>query len=166
MAPLLADPRIYKYNIIAIQEPWTNPFSQKTTYCLRSTLFFLVYSQEKGQCCFLVNKRLDISTWEPSFSSPDLCLLQLEVKGQKIWIYNVYSQPPESYNIINFSTPIPILAGLLEQAGEHIVLRDFNLHHLLWNRPQKPTVYKAADQLLDILQLYKLRLALLQRSVT
>jgi exonuclease III len=166
MAPLLADTRIHKYDIIAIQEPWTNPFSQKTTYCPRSTPFFLVYPQEKGRCCFLVNKRLDISTWEPRFSSPDLCSLQLEVEGRKIWIHNVYSQPPGSYNTTNFPTPIPILAGLLEQAGEHIVLGDFNLHHPLWNGPQKPTVYKAAEQLLDILRPHKLRLALPQGSVT
>jgi hypothetical protein len=53
MAPLLADPKIHQYDIIAIQEPWTNPFSQKTTYCPRSTPFFLVYPQEKGRCCFL-----------------------------------------------------------------------------------------------------------------
>ena len=132
IALLLADPRIHQYDIIALQEPWTNQQSKKaTTYCPRSAPFFLVYPLEKGQCCFLVSKRLNTSTWEPSFQSPDLCSLQFEAEGRRIWIHNIYSQPPGSYNTTSFPTPIPSLASLLKQAGEHIVLRDFNIHHPL-----------------------------------
>jgi len=38
--------------------------------------FFLVYPLEKGQCCFLINKKLDTTSWEPFFPSPDLCILK------------------------------------------------------------------------------------------
>ena len=83
MALLLADPQIHNYDIIAIQEPWTNPF-QDTTYCLSLAPFLLVYLLEKGRCCFLINKKLNITTWEPFFLSLDLCILKLETKGQRI----------------------------------------------------------------------------------
>ena len=59
-----------------------------------------------------------------------------------------------------------MLSKLLEQLGEYIVLRDFNLYYPLWCRLQNPAAYKAADQLVDILQLYKLNLTLLYRLVT
>jgi hypothetical protein len=165
MAPLLADPRIQGFDIIALQEPWTNPL-QDTTYCPRAALFHLVYPPEKGRCCFLINKKLDISTWEPSFASPGLGSLQIQARGWRIWIYNVYSQPPISHSDINTPTPIPMLTNLLEQEGEHIVLGDFNLHHPLWCGIRNPTTHKVADQLLDILHLYRLNLTLLHSSIT
>jgi len=61
MAPLLADPLIQAYDVIALQELWTNP-KQDTTYCPSAAPFFLAYPLEKGRCCFLINKRLDIAT--------------------------------------------------------------------------------------------------------
>ena len=74
MAPLLIDKRIWEFDIIALQELWTNIF-QDTTYCLRASPFLLAYPLEKRRCYFLINKRLDISTWEPSFASLNLGLL-------------------------------------------------------------------------------------------
>jgi hypothetical protein len=47
MAPLLADPRIQDFDIIALQEPWTNRYKD-TTYCPRAAPFFLAYPPEKG----------------------------------------------------------------------------------------------------------------------
>ena len=41
MAPLLADPRIQKFDIIAIQEPWKNPY-QETTYYPSLCPFYLL----------------------------------------------------------------------------------------------------------------------------
>jgi hypothetical protein len=59
-----------------------------------------------------------------------------------------------------------MLVNLLEQAGEHIVLGDFNLHHPLWCGVRNPAAHKAADQLIDILQIYELNLTLPRGSVT
>jgi exonuclease III len=165
MAPLLADPRTYEFDIIALQEPWINPH-QRTTYCPSAAPFHLVFPPEKGRCCFLINKKLDTAAWEPSFPSPDLCTLRLETRGHKLWIHNVYSPPPGSYSNTSYETPIPGLAGQLEQDGEHIVLGDFNLHHPLWCGPRNPATHKAADTLVDTLQQYDLSLTLPHGTVT
>lgn len=165
MAPLLADPRIQDFDIIALQEPWTNRYKD-TTYCPRAAPFFLAYPPEKGRCCFLINKKLDISTWEPSFTSPDLGSLQIQAGGRRIWVHNVYSQPPKSHSDISSPTPIPMLTNLLEQEGEHIVLGDFNLHHPLWCGIRNPTAHKVADQLIDILHSHELNLTLPHGSIT
>lgn len=42
MAPLLADENVWKYDIIAIQEPWWNHF-ETTTYHLIKDRFDLIY---------------------------------------------------------------------------------------------------------------------------
>ena len=59
-----------------------------------------------------------------------------------------------------------MLTNLLEKEGEHIVLGDFNLHHLLWCGIRNPTAHKVADQLIDILHLHNLNLTLLHSSIT
>ena len=153
MVLLLVDPRIQDFDIITLQEPQTNLY-QDITYCLRVALFLLVYLLEKGRYYFLINKKLNISTQEPSFASLDLGLIQIQARGRKIQIYNIYNQPPNSHSDISSLMPIPMLIDLLEQEGEYIVLRDFNLYYLLQYEIQNPTIYKAIDQLIDILYIY------------
>ena len=95
-----------------------------------------------------------------------MCTLKLEAKGQRIWIHNIYSQPPGSVSTINYSTPIPKLLELLQKEGEHIVLGDFNLHYLLWCRIRNLAAHQAADQLIEILHLFELSLTLSHAKVT
>ena len=47
MAPMLADENIWKYNIIAIQEPWRNKF-QAAIYHPVKDCFNLVYNTKEG----------------------------------------------------------------------------------------------------------------------
>ena len=42
MAPLLADARTKEYDILAIQEPWQNPFENRT-YCPSLSGFVAAY---------------------------------------------------------------------------------------------------------------------------
>ena len=61
MAPLLEDPRVQAYDILAIQEPWNNPFME-TTYNPRNSCFYLVYPPGKGRACFYINKKLNLAS--------------------------------------------------------------------------------------------------------
>ncbi|KAJ6436165.1 restless-like transposase [Purpureocillium lavendulum] len=61
MATLLRDPRIREYDILAIQEPWKNAFSE-TTHHPAKDLFHLCYpATEEGEptrVCFFINNQL------------------------------------------------------------------------------------------------------------
>jgi hypothetical protein len=89
-ATLLTDPSIYVFDIIALQEPWQNPF-QNSTYCPSQTQFFPAYNDSKRCSCFLINKRLDITYCDVIFLRPDCCSLQLRTESFIIWIHNIYS---------------------------------------------------------------------------
>lgn len=130
MEPLLADPQIQSYDVIALQEPWQNPL-QNRTYCPGNSGFISAYDDQQRRCCFLINRRVDNAIWNVHFPSPDLAILNIRTADICIWIYNVYSEPPGGYNIVNYPSPIPLLQNYLQREGEHMVLGDFNLHHLL-----------------------------------
>ncbi|OHE90327.1 zinc knuckle [Colletotrichum orchidophilum] len=80
MATLLRDPSIDKYDIIAIQEPWRNPFSV-TTHHPAKDRFHLCYpsGEERGpaRVCFFINKKIDHSQWQFRESSRDLCAISM-----------------------------------------------------------------------------------------
>jgi hypothetical protein len=157
MEPLLADSRIKSYDIIALQEPWKNPH-QNRTYCPAYTGFLPAYDNTKRRACFLINKEVDRTMWTVQFPSPDLAVLCLRTEAHCIWIYNVYSEPPGSYQVTNYNTPILLLPALLEREGEHIVLGDFNLHHPTWCGVRNPTQHAASDTLLNNIYPYGLSL--------
>jgi hypothetical protein len=149
MAPLLADPRTKELDIIAIQEPWQNPFTP-ATYCPGTSGFLPAYGDSKGRrSCFLVNKRLASNKWSVEYPSLDLCVLKVSTEECDLWIYNVYSQPLGGYNVVDYPSPISLLPDLLARGGEHLVLGDFNLHHPLWSGLGNPTVHLAAEALID-----------------
>jgi hypothetical protein len=62
MASLLRDLGIYNFDIIAIQEPWKNPYSA-TTHHTAKDRFHLCYltgdTEGPARVCFFINKRID-----------------------------------------------------------------------------------------------------------
>ena len=59
---LLADPRVREFNIIAVQEPWRNPYNL-TAYSTRDSGFYLVNIQDKdSRVSTYVNKRISIDS--------------------------------------------------------------------------------------------------------
>ena len=60
MALLLSDPGARGIDIMAIQEPWLNPFTA-ATYCLSSCPFVLVFTLESKRSCLFINKKLNIN---------------------------------------------------------------------------------------------------------
>ena len=165
MSPLFADERITSYDIIAIQEPWQNPFCN-TSYCPSAVNFHLVYNNQKQCSCIYINKSLDVNSWDVQFHRPDLCSLHLRTKERDIWIHAIYSQPPGGYTVWDYPSPIPLLPDLLSEEGEHIILGDFNLHSPIWCGARNPTTHEASDKLIEITSSYDLWLASPQGAVT
>ena len=65
------------------------------------------------------------------FYSSDLYTMKLCIKQKTIWIYLVYSQSLRSYSVTDYYISILLLKKLIQWFKKHIVLSDFNLHHLL-----------------------------------
>jgi ribonuclease HI len=164
MAGLLADEQALEYDIIAIQEPWRNPFHY-TTYHPVKDRFDLTYMENEGtRVCFYISRRL-YGTWSHTHHSPDLSTLSIKVQEQgqnerTIHIHNVYNPSPST------DCPtgtLPLLEQMLQQykaSEEHIVLGDFNLHHPYWGGINCRTTHKEADELLSLAEANQLQLLL------
>ena len=51
-----------EYDVLAIQEPWRNP-NMPTTYCPRSSPYYLLYATEGGRACIYINKKYTLTQW-------------------------------------------------------------------------------------------------------
>ena len=134
MAPLLRDPNTWGYDVLAIQEPWINPFTPTTHHPVRDRFHLAYPTGESARVCFFVNERIDKCSWTVKEWSPDFQTLQLkqgveqEQEQNTLYIHNVYHRPqPEDP-----TETLDLLKRALELAGDHIVVGDFNLHHPLW----------------------------------
>ncbi|CVL08851.1 uncharacterized protein FMAN_14093 [Fusarium mangiferae] len=157
MATLLRDPDIGRYDILAIQEPWKNPFDT-TTHHPAKDKFHLCYPDKDqdspARVCFFINKRLDHSKWHFKVESRDLCSLDLEVgteEEQHIVIHNVYNptqDAPERRGTL------PLLDQVLELSSQHeqVIVGDFNLHHELWGGDRVKRADPNAAELITIME--------------
>src|SRR5271154_4357783 len=158
LIPLLRNATIKEFDILAIQEPWRNPF-QTTGYNPSRSEFYLAYpAKELTRVCFYVNKRLHPNTWTVTHHNEDAQTLTLKIEeGQQdpwiVQIHNVYNPSPGSYSSTNPGT-LTTVRNCLESTAdgtEHILIGDFNLHHPYWSGNERLTRHMAADHLLEII---------------
>jgi hypothetical protein len=165
MAPLLADKVITSYDVLALQEPWQNPH-KNATYCPSRSAFYVAYNDQKRRSCFLINKSLDINSWDIDYSGPDVCSLRLQLPDIVLWIHNFYNQSPGSHSTTDYPSSLTLLPDLLAREGEHLVLGDFNLHHPLWSGPRNPAAHKAAEPVVETLLAEGMELATPRGTIT
>ncbi len=76
MASLLRDPQIDNFDIIAIQEPWKNPYTA-TTHHPAKNKFHLCYptghTEGTARVCFFINKKIDQARWRFKERTRDIC---------------------------------------------------------------------------------------------
>ena len=138
-APLLRDTNVQDFDILAIQEPWRNPFAI-TSYNYSQSEFHLAYpDRQLARVCFYINKRLDLASWTVTTHSKDLQTLTVryEDKGEQkiIDVHNIYNPSPTSYSSQEQGT-LATLRNVLEATADsvkYIILGDLNLHHPLWS---------------------------------
>jgi hypothetical protein len=66
MASLLRDPGIHDFDIIAIQEPWKNPYTATTHHPAKNRfhLYYLTGDTEGlARVCFFINKKINQTRW-------------------------------------------------------------------------------------------------------
>ncbi|PQE17592.1 reverse transcriptase protein [Rutstroemia sp. NJR-2017a WRK4] len=166
MAPLLRNPAVLELDIIAIQEPWRNPY-QNTTHNPAADYFHLVYMDSQNtRTCFLINKKIPTTAWTARTHSPDVCSLRIDVgnddltQPQYIHIHNIYNP---IQGLRGYGEALPLLRRELNNAlgEEHLVLGDFNARHSLWTgREEYHIGRRDFEELLDILEEYRLDLLL------
>jgi exonuclease III len=167
LIPLLRDTGVKEFDILAIQEPWRNPFTT-TGYNPSKSEFYLAYPpRELTRTCFYINKRLHPDTWTVTHHNEDAQTLTIRIEGlqstppRTIQIHNIYNPSPGSYTSTSEGT-LGTLRKALEAAEpetEHIIIGDFNLHHPYWSSIERLTQHAAADILLEVTNVYDLELA-------
>lgn len=170
MIPLFEDERTGKYDIIAIQEPWKNPFSN-TTYKQTHQRFVLEYMDHREtRVCFFINKRIDPKTWKVTHHTPDLATVHLTVKGdgntpRTINIHNIY-KPPSREDYQGEEDILDNLNEALQGRGEHVLLGDLNMFHPLWSDPLSTRYHARAEVLVEYMEQHAMILALPKGTIT
>lgn len=168
MASLLRDPKTHEYDILAIQEPWRNPF-MATTHHPAKDVFDLYCLGETGEgparVCFFVNWRINSSKINFKEHTRDLCSITLTPEGDRqLSIYNVYNPP-------RYTAQQSVLPHIRASLNNHnddelVVLGDFNLHHSLWGGSDVQTTEAEAGDLITIIEEHVLYTTLAPGTIT
>lgn len=89
---LFQNQRILEYDILAIQEPWRNPFIATTYHPLKGHFHLTYLDNDATRVCFYIHKRIDPGAWNVSCISKDIISLSLRNSrtDSNINIVNVY----------------------------------------------------------------------------
>lgn len=174
MATLLRDSQVADIDIIAIQEPWCNPY-MATTHHPAKDIFHLCYppndeEDRSARVCFFVNKRLDHAKWHFDSHSRDVASLTIEIGSEdhtkrQLAICNVYN-PVKSVEDRN--SALPVIRTLLQTTitDEQMVLGDFNLHHSMWGGDDVGQAEHEAAELIDIMTCFEMTSTLSPGTIT
>ncbi|OGE48027.1 hypothetical protein PENARI_c033G04144 [Penicillium arizonense] len=131
MADFLRNPRVLEADIIAIQEPWENPYTETTHQPAKQT-HELVYPKsnecqgERTRVCMLISKRM--GQWTHHAYGRDAQEVRIAQQGEQgeLGIFNIYNP----VGCIDTIMKLEDLFG--RNIKSSIVIGDFNLHHPAW----------------------------------
>lgn len=168
LAPLLQDPGINAYDVVAVQEPWRNPVSSAIYNPANSGFHPVDLRAKESRVCCYVNKRISTDSWTERFHSDDLVTVTLRIAGDSrtINIHNCYNPPPTHHSDTENRGTLDTLPQALSMPGEHILLGDFNLHHPFWCGPSYPHQHLLSDTLLSHTRDASISLALPPGTIT
>jgi ribonuclease HI len=155
LASLFQNPRVLEYDVLAIQEPWRNPFIATSYHPLKAHFQLTYFPHAATRVCFYVNKRVDPGAWNVSFISNDIISLKIfdSRLNQSVHIFNVYNEVT-SDTLTTLAEAIGTLSS-----DRIVVLGDFNLHHPLWSADHRRARNgPSAEHLLRIIEDYQLQL--------
>jgi len=166
---ILSHPDSSQYALLLLQEQ----------YCLRNTLSSPIHPSwtlieptvepplHPRVAIYINNRLIPSSMFAPihfPFRDVVAVAINTELSHKPMLIINIYN--PHDYNLIN-----PLREYLQQHIRpedyEHIIMAgDFNLHHPLWNPPGYRTQDRRADDLLEMMADYGLRLLLPSGTIT
>lgn len=168
MAALLRDRKIINYDVLAIQEPWRNPFMNTTHHPIPQYFELAYYDHKKTRVCFFVNKRIETKRWSVTHHTPDLSTLQLrwgDEENEEVVIHNIYNPVP---TLEPANSTLSMLQTAMEQwrQAEQIVVGDFNLHHPYWGGLMAQRADPEAEEALRLIENFDLALLYEAGTVT
>ncbi len=134
MISLLTNFQIKEYDIMTIQKLWRN-VCVSTLYNSFFIDFHLLYEIKKNvRVYFYINTKLNVNIWSIDFVSSNMCTLKSDLNDQRIVnIYNVYNVSSMFYALNAFLLIIETTQNWFVIDKKHVFLKNFNLHHFLWN---------------------------------
>ena len=112
-------------DILAIQEPYTNPSNGRT---VTHPKYHTVVGEDKDKrVVFYVHKKYSLSEWSHRIISNQKILISLQTTIGTVHLHNVYNWDARL-------TVEELLEGIKEPR-EHVLVGDFNLYHRWWGGP-------------------------------
>ena len=116
-----------------------------------SSNFWSIYLQQHwNQACFLMNKKILISFWTMKHSKSDFSLLIFKLKNMILHIHNVYLSFLKFLQNINKNFLIYSLQQLLSKSDEYLLVRNFNIHYLIWEKIKCMKQHNMMNNLIQI----------------
>lgn len=152
MAGLFTRHTIGDYDILAIQEPYRNPFQNTTYHPAKGRFHLLYFNSGDTRACIFINKRIDPGMWNIRYVNGDICVLHLNTPDSKhMRIYNVYNQPRGESDTRTLETLEQELRW--EDPQSHVLLLgDFNLYHPQWSEPRSQRPSRESYTLVNMTQ--------------
>ena len=143
----LRDENALGYDIIAVQEPWSNPF-QATSHNPQKQGYSLIWpsdeipetiGQKPVRVCTYIHKRIHPGTIQITNHSPTLQTIRIRFKQtggyRTIAVHNAYVAPPTAAEeVCSGEETLALIDKALEENAEYeqILLGDFNAWHSDW----------------------------------
>jgi hypothetical protein len=141
MTSFLRDSTIKKFDIIIIQKSWINAYANTTHHFLKNS-HILIYSRsiemKKNliRICIFVIKRIFIDDLKFTFRSKKIMIAQIRMhETHYLHLHNVYNESDTlSFSALrNLRFALTSSLSSNEEFREHIIMKDFNIHHSSWN---------------------------------
>jgi hypothetical protein len=166
---MLANSKIRDYNILTIQKSWRNA-CMFTSYNSFIIDFYLMCEQKNNvRICFYINVRLNVNDWSIKHVFFDVYILKLKIIQKNICrivhIHNVYNALSISYSSHELLSSLKTIKRLLNDDAEHVLLKNFNLHHSLWSDSTRFTQHVAIDQLIKLFNTMHMQFCLSQNII-
>jgi exonuclease III len=147
MADFLSKPGVQSADIIAVQEPWENPYNDTTYHPLKQTHELLFPSNSetgtRARVCMYISKETG-TEWTHYVHSAFCQEVRLKTTGSgNIRIFNIYN---ECGTIDTVDSLHRILTNPRDQV---ILMGDFNLHHPAWGGINSTQDHNS-DRLIDL----------------
>ncbi|KAJ5642579.1 hypothetical protein N7490_006579 [Penicillium lividum] len=157
MAQFLRDPKVLAADIIAIQEPWKNPFQDSTHHPAKGTHELLWPAEaetgQRARVCMYISKKL--AGWTHYAHSGDLQEVRIRTNISEVRVFNVYNDQitGDGLNLLRC-----LVKPTKEQKGiSYLIVGDFNLHHPVWGGDDAEEDAKA-EEVLELMDTANLEL--------
>uniref|UniRef100_A0A9Q8L8Q9 Endonuclease/exonuclease/phosphatase domain-containing protein n=1 Tax=Passalora fulva TaxID=5499 RepID=A0A9Q8L8Q9_PASFU len=152
-----------RHHVIAVQEPWINPYVGLPATC-NDRRYHTVIAGQRGvipRTCIYVSKTIDLESWKVILPQQgnlgDITSIQIDTTQGPIQIHNVYNPLPRGRTSRELGT-LAHLERTLSQDTKQVLLGDFNLHHPQWGLEFTPPHAFLGGKLLDITARYGMAL--------